>query len=111
MLKTNIIISLQYAATHFWSGCNIQEVIYLKDEHRHVFHITCKKEVSHDDRDVEIISFKNEVLGWLDFHYKGKFGGKSCEMIARELLNDFELNYCKVLEDNENGAEIFKTDN
>ena len=27
-------------------------------------------------------------------------------MIARELLEKFSLNYCSVLEDNENGAEV-----
>ena len=32
---------------------------------------------------------------------------KSCEMIAQELLEQFDLTYCAVYEDNENGAEIY----
>ena len=33
----------------------------------------------------------------------------SCEMIARELAEVFDLFYCSVLEDNENGAEVIDT--
>tara|TARA_R100000482_G_scaffold30232_2_gene9724 strand:- start:13270 stop:13590 length:321 start_codon:yes stop_codon:yes gene_type:complete len=103
---TNIIVKLQYAGVHCWADCPLEEVKYLKDMHRHTFYITCKKEVNHDDRDIEIIMFKNKILQWLDKTYKSNFGTMSCEMIARVLMDQFKLNYCKVLEDNENGAEI-----
>tara|TARA_R110002020_G_C15753260_1_gene726341 strand:- start:162 stop:479 length:318 start_codon:yes stop_codon:yes gene_type:complete len=103
---TNIIIKLTYIGLHCWKNCPLDEVKYLKDKHRHTFYITCKKEVSHDDRDIEIIMFKNKILNYLETKYKGDFGIMSCEMIAKDLKNVFELNYCKVLEDNENGAEV-----
>ena len=106
----NIIIKLQVEGLHFWEDCDIEDVDFLAHPHRHIFHITCKKEVTHDDRDIEIIRLKREVLNFLEKKY-GKvcwFGGMSCEMIAKILLDEFELNYCSVLEDNENGAEIWK---
>jgi hypothetical protein len=105
MARTFITVNLQYEAIHRWEGCNILEVIYLQNYHRHIFHIKCKKEVKHDDRDIEIICFKNEILAYLS-KYKGNFENMSCEMIARELVHIFDLSYCEVLEDGENGAEI-----
>tara|TARA_R100001463_G_C3466185_1_gene215400 strand:- start:46 stop:369 length:324 start_codon:yes stop_codon:yes gene_type:complete len=103
---TSIVVKLTYAGIHCWKDCPHEEVRYLKDMHRHTFYITCKKEVSHDDRDIEIIMYKELILNYLEKKYSGNFGTMSCEMIARELLNEFKLNYCQVLEDNENGAEI-----
>lgn len=106
---TNVVVKLQVEGLHRWQGCNIKEVIYLINEHRHIFHIVCKKEVSHDDRDIEIITLKHQILKYLHNAYGNEvctFGSRSCEMIARELLEKFSLNYCSVLEDNENGAEV-----
>jgi len=105
-LKTNIIVNLTHSATHYWERCDIEEVMYLKHPHRHVFHFKCKKEVSHDDRDIEIIMLKNSIKAFLNETYPKTFGGMSCESIAKELIFAFDLNYCSVLEDNENGAEV-----
>lgn len=106
---TNIIINLQIEGIHNWENCDISEVSFLKYPHRHIFYITCKKEVYHDDRDIEIIMFKRDIENYLKTTYGNIciFGSKSCEMIAKELLTTFSLNYCSVLEDNENGAEIY----
>jgi hypothetical protein len=114
MLKTNIIINIQVEGIHNWPGCNIKEVDFLKFPHRHIFHICCKKQVTHEDRDIEIINFKRNITSFLVSIYGEPsqnvllFGSKSCEMIAMELLTAFNLTYCSVLEDNENGAEIYK---
>lgn len=113
MPKSNIIINLQIEGIHCWPECPIEEVSFLRDPHRHIFHIECKKAVSHLDRDVEIIQLKRKILSWLYEMYSKTmagthdFGRMSCEEIATKILNEFELNYCKVLEDGENGAEIF----
>lgn len=80
-----------------------------------MFHITAKKEVTHLDRDIEIIELKRAINSFLENMYAKPnsrtlyFGSKSCEMIASELLSQFNLNYCSVLEDNENGAEVIKS--
>ena len=101
-----IVVNLQYEATHNWPNCDIPEVAYLKHPHRHLFHIKCKAEVNHSDRDLEIIMFKRGVLQHLEEKYAGSFGSQSCEMIALELFILFELTECQVLEDGENGAIV-----
>ena len=77
-----------------------------------MFHITLKKQVFHDDRDVEFIMFKRQVQNYLQKYYRNDyqchfFGPNSCEMIAKELLDQFDCVYVSVWEDNENGAECY----
>ncbi|MBP6424146.1 MAG: hypothetical protein KA278_00335 [Flavobacterium sp.] len=104
-LNKKIIINLQVEGLHQWKDCPIKEVDFLKDRHRHIFHICIKKTVSHNDRDIEIIYLKREVLNYLGTQ-PIEFGNKSCETIAEELLKEFDADYVSVLEDNENGAEV-----
>lgn len=125
-MQTNIIISLQIEGFHNWPDAKdiFPKMGFLSDRHRHIFHIVAKKKVTHDDRDVEIIDFKRLIYSYLiDKYHKGEFdgtdksypfeyfcefGSKSCEMLAKELLEKFDLEYCSVLEDGENGAEVLK---
>ena len=119
-MKVRIVVTLQVQGLHKWpDAINFPEVAFLADLHRHVFHITCKKEVSHCDREIEIIMFKNKIIKYLNEKYTTEwrtvfdantleFGDISCEDIAKDLLDVFGLEYCSVLEDNENGAEIIK---
>lgn len=109
---TNVIVSLQVEGTHQWDACNKAEVNYLANEHRHIFYIKAKKRVSHGDRDIEIIKLKHKMeLHFVQYFCNHKrlcrFGNRSCEMLAEELCAQFDLNYCEVLEDNENGAEVW----
>lgn len=87
------------------------EVSFLQERHRHNFQIVAKKKVSHDDRDVEFILFKRELENYIKRNYgtPAEFNDMSCEAIARDLLEAYDLEYCSVDEDNENFAEIFKT--
>ena len=100
-----VIVKLQVEGIHNWSDCDIEEVIFLKDPHRHMFHIELAKSVEDSNREIEIIMLKRHIKDYL-----GKepvmFGSKSCEMISEELLRDFEADYVIVLEDGENGAKI-----
>ena len=80
---------------------------YLEYPHRHMFHFKVQIEVYNDDRDIEFFIFKR----WLEGLYADdtlQLDYKSCEMIARELYEQFDLEYCSVFEDNENGAEIYE---
>ena len=114
-MKTNIICRLQVEGLHWWSEASKYEptMIYLESPHRHMFHIVAKKEVMHDDRDVEFIMFKRKINRYLrEMYYTSDldlcdFGSQSCEMIAEELYEKFDLCYCAVYEDNENGAEVY----
>ena len=117
MVQTNIIVKIQIEGFHRWplAAKLLPTVAFLSDRHRHIFHITAKKQVNQADREVEIIMFKREITAYLlkeyDFGNNGwcEFDSLSCEMIAEKLLKHFDLFYCSVTEDNENGAETYKT--
>lgn len=109
--KTEVLIRLQVEGFHNWPKAFV-EVGFLRDRHRHIFHIECRKVVEHDDRDIEIITLKRTIEKHLhDMYYEGsrgacEFGSMSCEMIAAELLHQYDLSSCEVTEDGENGAIV-----
>lgn len=115
-MKTTVRSYVKVPGIHNWPGCDIPEVLYLRDPHRHVFHIRANKTVTHDDRDVEIIKLGMDIERYLKDVYAPDracddtcvFGAMSCEMIARELVEKFELQSCEVLEDDENGATVYQ---
>jgi len=107
-MKKFIIVKLKLEGVHAWKTCNIEEVMYLKDTHRHTFGFTCCLEVSHNDRDVEFIEFQHQIRNYLRLKYYDDvkfnlydFTGKSCEMLAEELAREFNLAWCEVDEDGE----------
>jgi hypothetical protein len=111
-MRTTIIVKLQYEALHNWPGVvealpDKPEIWFLKDPHRHIFHIMCEKTVTHSDRDVEIILFKRKILKWLDEYYQGNLGAISCEMLAQHIAGLFKCDMVEVLEDNENGGRVY----
>ncbi len=109
---TEVYCTLKTEGIHLWSHCPLDEVEYLRNPHRHLFHIKAFKKVSHDNRDVEFIVLKHKLEAYLYFHYFEKslklcdFGEMSCEMIAKELISKFDLSSCEVSEDGENGAIV-----
>lgn len=113
-MTTEVFCTLQIEGTHCWPGCPFKEVAYLRDPHRHVFFIKAYKLVTHSDRDVEFIMLKHQIAEYFQQTYFDLpthlciFGAKSCEMIAEELINVFDLSRCEVSEDNENGAIVTK---
>ena len=113
-MRTEVFCTLQVEGIHNWPGCPLEEVAYLRDPHRHVFHVKAYTTVTHSDRDVEFIMLKHTLLEYLTttyWHDECKclyFGAKSCEMIAQELIDSFGLSRCEVSEDGENGAVVTK---
>lgn len=111
-MRKTVIVTLQIEGLHCWKDCPIEEVSFLREPHRHIFHIRCERTVAHLDRDVEIICLKRDIEEWFFKQYYvpqlriHNFGTKSCEMLALELVSEFKLLTCQVLEDNENGASI-----
>jgi hypothetical protein len=90
------------------------DVHFLGHPHRHIFKFNVSIEVFHDDRDIEFILFKRELL---NLYNKGtlQLDYKSCEMLAIDIID-----YCKdkypgrdisvtVSEDGENGATVTYT--
>lgn len=106
MFNRKVIIKFQYEAIHKWQDVTLPTIMYLAHPHRHLFHITCWKKVSHGDREVEVITFKQQVIEHLKEHFAGDFRGMSCEHIAEHLVRRFVLESCEVLEDGENGAVV-----
>lgn len=113
-MKTYIEINLQIEGMHKFPRAKeiFPEVGFLSDRHRHIFHFKLKKEVFHDNRDVEFILFKREVEQYIRSEYFStasqvcEFGHRSCEMLARELLERFVCEQVSVFEDGENGAIV-----
>jgi hypothetical protein len=108
---TEVFCTLQVEGTHCWPACPFEEVAYLRDPHRHVFHIKAYKTVTHSDRDTEFIMLKHALVAHFNSYTNPNtklcvFGSMSCEMIAEELIRAFELSKCEVSEDNENGAIV-----
>ena len=112
MLSTEVFCTVHVEGIHRWKDCPHDEVNYLRDYHRHVFCIAAYKKVSHDDRDVEFIMLQHRIRDYLASRYYDhtlrslNFGDVSCEMIAKELIEGFDLSKCEVNEDNENGAIV-----
>lgn len=109
-MKRKVIINTSFPAIHLWPSCPYEDVEFLAYPHRHVFHCTLKFEVAHDDRDIEFIRKKSEVERALreEGFYDGNLGAMSCEMIADWMIKRFGACYVRVMEDNENGAEVEK---
>lgn len=108
-MKMKIFVTTRFEAIHQWAGCPFPEVSFLKDPHRHMFHVRLEKVVHHDDRDVEFIMLKRDVDAFVRLAYEGKdLGSMSCEMIAAALMDGFDACLVEVSEDGENGAVIEK---
>lgn len=112
--KIEVFCTLQVEGTHNWTDCPYDDVDYLRSPHRHMFHIKAFKVVTHSDRDVEFIILKHAIEDYIAVHYVKSeariytFGAMSCEMLAEDLVNAFDLSRCEVSEDNENGAIVTK---
>lgn len=112
---TTVFCTLQIEATHNWPECPFQEVIYLRDPHRHVFHIKAHKIVNHNDRDTEFLILKHKINTYVHEQYWDdtikmcRFGSKSCEMLCEELAQQFDLCEIEISEDNENGSKLVRT--
>jgi len=65
--------------------------------------------VAHVDRDIEFILKKRQVEEYVNLKWHRKdIGRLSCEDIALELIREFQgCCFVSVLEDGENGAEVY----
>ena len=106
-----IWVTLQKEGIHKYKDAP-DEVSFLRNKHRHIFHFKVHLEIFHDERDVEFIMFKRDIQRYLDSMGKD-FNNKSCEMLADDIFNYFKsfnkyegrTLVVNVSEDNENGIE------
>ena len=107
-MKNYIWVKAQKEMVHNYPDAP-EEVDYLRNVHRHIFHFKVYISVEHDNRDIEFIMFKHFIEEQLEY-IKQKLLSKSCEMMAKFLAKKIQLEYphreimISVSEDNENGS-------
>lgn len=108
--RSTIHVKHRWVGYHCWRDAP-DEVAFLRDTHRHVFHLTASIEVRHDDRELEFFLVQRVIRGALRDEID--HGGKSCETIALELISVLEAKYgadrlyaVTVSEDGENAATV-----
>lgn len=84
MLITFITVKTKFEGVHCYPNAP-EEVAYLRNPHRHEFHVEAEIEVFHDDRELEFIMVKHRIDEFFEIH--SELGSMSCEMIAMELRN------------------------
>jgi hypothetical protein len=114
--KTSIWCTLQLDGIHSWDDIpqdSLDDVQFLRNDHRHMFGFKCYARVDHSNRDLEFITLKRQIHHFLHQRYYDGwkksliFGSMSCEMIAEVLLTEFEFLYrVDVDEDRENGCIV-----
>jgi len=118
-----IIVRTQFEAIHRYPDAP-EPVNYLKEYHRHMFHVEAEIETFHDDRELEFIMVKHSIDKYTS--NSQNVGCQSCEQIAKRIsaflkssypikkklfIEDSEDVYdrkvnVRVFEDLENGAFI-----
>jgi hypothetical protein len=96
----------EFEGIHRWKDAP-DEVAFLREWHRHIFHVKLVQRVTHDDRQVEFILLKRQVEDYIQVWFAGQFD-YSCEQIAQKLLIAFKCDMVEVSEDGENGAWVTK---
>jgi hypothetical protein len=109
-----IVVQTRFSAVHCWPDCPHDDVGFLRNSHRHEFHVTLKLQVSHDNRELEFLQVKKTLDTYVRAHFHEKnLQQGSCEMIAESIAfdmnNDFnnKVKMVSVFEDGENGAEVY----
>jgi hypothetical protein len=114
-LLKRVVASLRVEGLHCWPNCpDDTDIAFLKQPHRHEFHIKVWATVTDNDREVEILRLKKEVRSLLEFNFQVQgqellnFEHRSCEDIAELILGSkaLKLSQVEVLEDGENGAVL-----
>ena len=106
MAQTRVFATTRFEGFHRWPQAP-DEVGFLRDRHRHIFHVRAEKTVTHDDRDVEFILLKRAVEAEIKtLSDEEDMEAWSCERWATELLQRLQLDKVEVSEDGENGAVV-----
>jgi len=104
-----VYIQTQFEGFHRWVDAPI-DVAFLRNTHRHIFHVEVGVAVKGSNREVEFFLFKRKVDAFIKEKWEGQFFESSCEMIAEELLHTFDAEWVDVSEDKENGAFVAAID-
>lgn len=113
-IRKQIVVRTQREGFHSWPEAP-DEVAFLRNPHRHVFHVACWFEVDHDNRQLEFFMVKRAIDTQLIYIPLGPDNNStlSCEQIAIKLwgllqeenMADRLTRIC-VSEDGENEAVV-----
>jgi hypothetical protein len=108
MMKQAVVwVKTRFTGFHRWKDAP-DDVAYLRDWHRHEFHVKVYMPVCHLNRDIEFHTLKLKVEGLLTaLHYMDKRFEESCEQIAEHILEVLHAYSVEVSEDGENGAVVW----
>ena len=109
-MKSTVIVQFEIEGFHFYKGAP-QEVSFLENNHRHTFMIKAGYSVTDLNREKEIFICRDQVKEYLNEAYGVPcvFGGMSCEMIAKEILDfgtEDGMIWCEVWEELTGGARV-----
>ena len=106
-----VFIKTTFEALHRWKDAPKQQS-YLRNVHRHIFHVRLEIDVTHVERDIEFIQLKNEVNELIsEIKNDSNSVEYSCETYGALISHGIWAQYkravtCEVSEDDENGAII-----
>lgn len=83
-------IRTQFIGFHSWKDAP-EKTAFLRDKHRHLFKVSVKMRVFHNDREVEFFALQDRVIRWSRRLKKDDVG--SCEMVAEKLLKILSREY------------------
>ena len=110
-IRTSIFCRTTFEAFHRWPDAP-PEVEFLRDRHRHLFHVELRIEVTHDDREVEFLLLQNALKEWIQETLANEDTSTwSCESWCRATMqvawfDSYFASYVSVSEDGENGAVL-----
>lgn len=109
-LDREVFCTIQFVAGHCWPDAPDSHS-YLRNLHRHIFHVKAWAKVKHNERDIEFIDLKERISKYLATWIQEEMTNSSCETVAERILGHFpELYKVEVSEDNENGAIVRRRD-
>lgn len=105
-VRKMIWVTTQFEGFHQWEGAPVEHK-YLRNTHRHLFHVKVWKDVEGSDREVEFIEFQRRVSTYCrQLFGGGKVLAASCEQMAALIGSHFGAYRVDVSEDGENGASV-----
>lgn len=107
----SVKIQTQFEDFHCWPDAP-EEVDFLRSNHRHIFKVSVKIEVNHDDREIEFFILQRQVNNIIETSVKPMEQRKSCEDMAEVIMDYLEVIYpsrfieVEVSEDGENSSIV-----
>lgn len=111
-----VFVTTQFEGMHRWKDAP-EQVDFLRNYHRHMFHVRLEVEVVEEDREIEFILLKRELNNQIERLFKDVLLDYSCEAIAKMIIIYMQEQnicqnrrvLCEVSEDGENGAIVEAT--